>query len=146
MMEFRARRRGFTLVELMVVVAIVGILAAIAYPLYTEQVRKTRRSDGKAALLALAQQLERCYTEYNKYNDANCPILTGNPPNALATSMRTSEEGFYTLTLTRLTSTAFTLRANPTGAQSGDVCGSFTYTHTGAKGVVNGTESVDRCW
>ena len=67
------QQRGFTLIELMIVVAIIGIIAAIAYPAYTSQVMKTQRSDGRAALMAAAQSLERCYTEFNAYNSGACP-------------------------------------------------------------------------
>lgn len=63
---------GFTLIELMVVVAIVAILATIAYPSYEEQVRKTRRAEGKVALNEVASRLERCFTRFNAYNAAGC--------------------------------------------------------------------------
>ena len=63
------RIAGFTLVELMIVVAIVGILAAIAYPSYIESVRKGNRAEGRAALTSLLQQQERFFTQNNTYVD-----------------------------------------------------------------------------
>ena len=69
--------RGVTLIELMVVVVIIGILVAIAYPGYQSQLQKTRRADGKTALLNAAQRLERCFTRYNTYADADCDVAAG---------------------------------------------------------------------
>ena len=66
------RIRGFTLIELLVVAAIVAILAAIAYPSYLEQVIKTRRAEGKATLNEVSQRLERCFTRFGSYLNANC--------------------------------------------------------------------------
>ncbi len=126
------RGKGFTLIEIMVVVAIVAILAAIAYPSYREQVMKSRRSDAKTALMHTAQVLERCYTEYYAFNDNNCVAVSGG---GLASEYATSPEGYYNITTPALNATAFTLKASPAGSQAGDRCGSFTYTHTGHKGV-----------
>ena len=126
---------GFTLIELMIVVAIVGILAAIAYPAYTSQVRKTQRSDAKAALLAAAQSLERCYTEYNSYTNAACPALSA-----------TSPEGYYAIAddVARTAST-YTLKATPiTGAVVGDTeCAKFTLNN---KGVQASLPAGNQCW
>lgn len=143
---------GFTLIEIMIAAAIVAILAAIAYPGYIEQVRKTRRSDAQAALLKTAQILERCYTEFNAYDDSDCPAVSGG---SLASAYTSTENGYYTLSATTLNATAFTLQATPTGAQAGDPCGSLTYDHIGRKGVSadvdgDGTagddDDINACW
>jgi type IV pilus assembly protein PilE len=129
------RQGGFTLIELMIVVAIVGILAAIAYPAYTSQVKKTQRSDAKAALLAAAQTLERCYTEYNAYNNAACPALAA-----------TSPEGYYSIAddIPR-TASSYRLKATPiSGAVVGDTeCATFTLDN---KGVQASTPAGNQCW
>lgn len=66
-MNIRPAGRGFTLVELMVVLAVLGILAALAYPGYSEHVVRTRRTEAQVALQALMQQQERYFTQHNRY-------------------------------------------------------------------------------
>jgi len=131
----RIKQKGFTLIELMIVVAIIGIIAAIAYPSYTSQVMKTQRSDGKAALMESAHKLERCYTEYNAYNSGSCPALSA-----------TSSEGYYTISAAKTAST-FTLTATPaSGSVTGDTeCKNFTLTNTGVQGI-SGSGSASDCW
>ena len=117
--------QGVTLIELLIVVAIVGILGMVAYPSYQNSMQQTRRSDGVAALLTTAQTLERCYTEYNKYNHSSCRIQNG-------TSFDSSES-FYSVSVTTATST-FSLSAGAQGAQAGDTsCTPLTISQTGAK-------------
>lgn len=127
--------RGVTLIELMIAVVIVGILAAVAYPSYQDQVRKTRRSDGQAALLDVAQRLERCFTRFNRYNSNDCAVHAD-----LADGDGvTSPEGWYTITNTNVGALTFTLSAAPQGAQTADSCGTLTLTHTGVRSPAN-------CW
>lgn len=133
----RASARGFTLIELMIVVVIVGILAAIAYPSYQDQVRKSRRADGKGALLQTAQQLERCYTRFASYNDANCGV-------ALPVD---SPEGFYQVSAAALNASSFTLDAAPQGDQASDAeCGTLRLAHTGAQGSQGADGDANDCW
>ena len=62
-----ARQSGFTLIELMIVVAVIGILSAVAYPIYTDQIRKGKRAEARAGLANLLQQQERYFTQRNTY-------------------------------------------------------------------------------
>ena len=131
------RMRGITLIELLIVVVIVGILAAIAYPSYQQQVRKTKRADGKAALLDTAQELERCYTRFARYNDGNCGVaLPSNSP-----------EGFYVITANALDASSFTLDAAPQGDQANDAaCGTLRLTNAGIQGSQGADADANDCW
>ena len=125
------------MVEVVIACACVAILSALAYPSYVNTVQKSRRSDAKSALVGAAGQLERYFTERNTYTTATLGSSGVYPS--------TSLNGYYTLTLTNATATTYTLRAAPTGPQSSDPCGTFTYTAQGTKGVT-GTVPVGDCW
>ena len=137
-------QRGFTLIELMIVVAIIGILAAIALPQYTDYVTRSRRIDGQSTLLQVAQELERCYTQFSAYNNNSCSVVT-----AGAVS-QTSPEGFYLVTASTLSASAFTLTATPQGAQKAHDetnCKTLTLNHLGIQGATDGNDDpTDECW
>ena len=134
------RSLGFTLLEVMIVCAIVAILAAIAYPSYQSSVQKSRRAEAKAALLGVASQMERRSTEKSTY--AGATLGAG----ATAVFADHSENSYYNLSLANLTATTYTARAAPTGAQTGDPCGTFTYNEQGIKSVTGGTWTMAQCW
>ena len=127
----RRRNSGFTLIELMIVVAIVAILAAIAYPSYTRYVEQARRADGKSALLDAAQRLERCHTQTNTYVD--CAFAAVSP------------DGFYAIAATVQQPMTFTLTATPQGVQVNSPCGTYSLTSNGTR-AVTGSLGADRCW
>ncbi|MFT4195889.1 MAG: type IV pilin protein [Ottowia sp.] len=130
-------QKGFTLIEVMIVVAVVAILSAIALPSYTEYIRRGHRADARAGLLQAQQWLERAATATGTY-----PTTL---PASLTWSADTSKR--YTIALSG-TSAAFTLTATPRGAQTGDKCGDYTLTNTGLRGA-NGATSGDivtECW
>ena len=147
-MRNRQLSKGFTLIELMIVVAIVAILAAIAYPSYTEQVARGRRADAKAALLETAQWLERQYTMSNSYLDPT----TGRP----RTLPELKAETASTYTLAYVTAPAasapqangYWLEMIPTGAMVNDRCGRFRVSNAGAKRLVPNSAGSDEasCW
>lgn len=131
--------RGVTLIELMIVVVVVGILAAIAYPSYQNQVRQSKRADGKAMLMEVAQGLERCYTRFGRYNDAGCTVANNLPD--------PSSEGHYQIAATAISATAFTLDATPQGTQADDVeCGVLRLTSTGVQGSQGTDADANGCW
>jgi type IV pilus assembly protein PilE len=132
--------KGFTLTEIMIVVAIIGILAAIAYPSYQDSVRKSRRADARAVLLEAAQFMERRYTESLQTGYAGVAL-----PTELQAAPKDGNPKYYNVTLTNLAQNTFTLNAAPTGAQSSDGCGTLTLTNAGVKGQATG-KTVDQCW
>lgn len=140
----KTRSKGFTLIELMIVVAIVAILAAIAYPSYQEHVRKGRRADAKAALMENAQFMERFYTENFDYKEDK----DGNPPALPVTkSPADAASPFYNISFSSgPASNSFTLQAVPQSDQTKDRCGTLTLDHAGKKGILATDISVSECW
>lgn len=133
--RMRRTQRGFTLIEVMIVVAIVAILAAVALPSYNEYIRRGHRAEARAGLLQGAQWLERAST------------ATGIYPDDLAATLKTVPSSRYTIAAVS-DGAAFTLTATPAGAQVGDRCGAYTLTNTGlrgANGVTTG-DIVTECW
>jgi type IV pilus assembly protein PilE len=124
--------------ELLIVVVIISILAVIAYPSYQDQVRRSRRADAKTALLDVAQRLERCYTRFGRYDDANCAV-------ALPVA---SPDGFYSVAAVGAIAPAtFTLAATPQGTQVTDAqCGVLRLTSAGVQGSQGTDADANQCW
>ena len=139
--------QGFTLLELMIVVAIIGILAAIAYPSYQDSVRKSRRADAKAALLGFSNAMERRFTVMNTYKGAATGGAdTGEPTIYPTEAPIDGGTKYYGLTINAADGSSFTLWAAPKGAQASDPCGTLTLTHTGTKDVSGASYTKDQCW
>jgi type IV pilus assembly protein PilE len=141
--------QGFTLIELMITIAILGILAAIVIPSYSAQVRKGSRSDAVTGLTKAAQDLERCRSDTLAYNHPNCTDYTVGI---------LSDRGLYTITAADINGAAdqnaqdFTLRADPvagTTQENDDTCAVFTLDHTGlrfARHADGATDTTQDCW
>ncbi len=146
----RVTARGFTLVELMIVVAIIGLLASIAYPNYTAYIMKGRRTNAQSELLLLASVQEKIFLNSNSYSPTLFGTFDGTASGALwatqsgTTPLRTEGgRGLYTLSMATTPAnctglaaapcTAFVLTATPAGGQANDSYGTISYANDGTK-------------
>lgn len=137
---------GFTLMELMMVVAILGILAGIAYPSYTGYVTQSKRSDGKAGLLSLQLAQEKYRANCPQYADGidstTLSCVSGGAHNLVASTA--SPDGRYTLAITAADATSYSLTATPTFTDT--ECNILGIDQAGTKIVSGGSGSVADCW
>lgn len=125
-----ALNRGFTLIELMIVVVVVAVLAAVAFPAYNNQIEKARRADAISTILDTAQRLERCFTRNLSYEGCINPAEFDSP------------DEFYLITVTAAP-TSYSLTAEGINQQATDRCSPFTLDSLGNRGAGSTT---DRCW
>lgn len=136
-MRVVTRQKGFTLIELMIVVAIIGILAAVAYPAYQGYVEKTRRGQAQADLLELAQFMERRYSNRFDYTATG----GGTPDLPFDISPREGDPAAYDITVSAVAKESFTLQAAPRAIQNSDKCGTMTVNNEGER-----TAAENDCW
>jgi len=136
----RQNGRGFTLVELLIVVAVIGLLAAIAVPMYRDFVVRSNRSDAIISLTELANLQEKHFSNELAYTSTLADLNYST----------TSPEGLYQLSITTGATTDYTLTATPIGTQASDdaTCQQFTLNSFGQRGAVDdgGNDTSQECW
>jgi type IV pilus assembly protein PilE len=141
------KQTGVNLIELMIVVVIIGIIASMAYPSFTNQIQQTRRADCSGALASLSGAMERHFTVTGSYLGAGAPN-TGTPAVFAGTCPVDGSTPTYNLTISEVTASTYSLQAAPTGPQMGDKCGTMTLSNRGLKGVAGADAGVtwQECW
>jgi type IV pilus assembly protein PilE len=140
---FRQRRTGFSLIELLVVLVIMGLLSAIALPNYRQHIQRGYRVEGAAALQEAQHFMERYYSVNGRYTSAvgETPDLPSRlqtvPSDALAR---------YQVSVSTATANAYSLQAEPVGTMVEDPCGSLTLSHTGQKAITGSGMTSAECW
>lgn len=157
--EFRRSAQGFTLIEVMIVVAIVAILSMIAMPSYQEHVRRSKRAEAQAVLMEAAQYMQRYYSANDRYTATAGGSVTTEAeqkngevsilPAALRQSPKPTATANYTIAVfARDIPPSYTLKATRAGSMSGDKCGTLTLNSLSVKGMENATSGLGAadCW
>jgi type IV pilus assembly protein PilE len=132
------RAQGFTLTELLITIAVAAIISMVAIPAYQDQVTRGKRTEGQAALVNLANRMEKHFYDSNTYATAAVTTLMGSA---------TTESGYYQLQISPVSTLSYTLRAIPTGTFRDAGCQTLTLDQAGSKGVTGGaTKSASDCW
>lgn len=144
MSQLQRRQRGFTLIEMMVTVAIMGLLATVAYPAYNDQITRTRRAQAAGCAMELAQFMERVYASNQRY-DQNAGVATALPNTACRNE--TSTYYSYAFAASQPTANTFTILATPGGVQASrdTKCATLSLNQANSKSI-SGTGTVQQCW
>ena len=137
------KQHGFTLLELLITVAIIAIISAIAWPSYQNYVIKGRRTAATACMMEASQYMERFYTMNLRYDQTR----TGTAVSLPNMECRNNLENFYTFSLANVTETGYSVRAVPQGQQAtkDTECATLTLTATGQR-TSSGGGSLQKCW
>ena len=144
------KNKGFTLIELMIVVVILGVIAAIALPAYQGYAERARRADAKTSLLGLQMAMEklRANCAFYAQNIGSSMVCGVDSANTTVAWDTTSNENYYNIAIVpgSASSSAYSIQATPTGIQSNDGCGTFTITvnNGGENYTADGDNSI--CW
>lgn len=139
-----SKKKGFTLIELMVVIIILGILVAFAYPAFTRYIERSRRAEGQTLLTKVAAEQERFYSQFNRY----ALDLTAAPPLGLGMTVTETEHGYYRLRIgagPTGNNQSYLLSAEPINVQATDDCENLTLNSAGTK-AYTGSEANGYCW
>ncbi len=137
---------GFSLIELLVVLVIMGIVSAIALPSYTQHVQRGHRAEAIAALLEAQHFMERYYSAQGRY-DGSAEALSKKPNLPLRLQgIPVGSVALYQLKLKAATVNSYELIAQPVGEMANDKCGALTLNQTGLKGLTGSDLSVSDCW
>jgi type IV pilus assembly protein PilE len=140
-----SRQRGFSLIEVLIVMVILGILSAVAIPQYSQYVNRARRAEAATVLRDSQQFLQRLYAANNSYQvNGAAPTL----PVAMRTSPINATRANYVITVVAPTPGTFTLTATRSagGPMATDMCGDLTMDQRGTRGILNSTQPVQFCW
>lgn len=137
---------GWTLTELLMVMAIVAVMAAIAWPSYTDYVQRGHRAQAQAALLEAQHFMERYYTAHGRYSVSATSSTSQAPVLPVRLQSIPGANTRYLLNVIQITANSYTLSAVPTGSMASDKCASLTLTHTSVRGTTSSVATATECW
>jgi type IV pilus assembly protein PilE len=139
------KRQGFTLIELMIVVLVIGILSAVAIPAYQNYVTRAARTKATQGLMNLSGMEERFFYSNNKYTKLLTDLGINDSPYCVD---KCTDARFYTITIPSASSTDYTLQADPGNTQlkQDAACGTLTLNRAGQKKALGDPSNIRRCW
>lgn len=144
--------QGWTLTELLMVMAIMAVLAAMAWPSYTQYIQRGHRAEAMAALLEAQHFMERYYSAHGRYSlqaasgaAAVAPALPARLQRIPADT-KADASARYAVSVSQISANSYTLSAVPMGSMAGDKCASLTLSHTAVRGTTSRVATVAECW